>query len=282
MSDVHVALHPCGAEDLDVVARLVDENRRDLAAFRPYAAAEDDPYEHLEAYVREPGREACLVRVDDELAGFTMTRVLETTEREVVEFFVVRRWRRQGVGQQVAATMLRRHPGRWLVTHDEANAPAARFWPATIRSVADGEVAVCETGSASPYPGVEYRFLVGCADEADDPDTASSGREVGVTRGRIAGMSQVPAEGERTEEIVDLGAVTIEQIITGTPDPAMVYDQEQDEWVVVLDGHATLEVAGEQVHMLAGDWILLPARTRHRVLSAARGTRWIAVHHRPV
>src|SRR4029453_7742953 len=151
---------------------------------------------------------------DGELAGFTMTRRLETTEREVAEFFVVRRWRRQGVGQEVAMTMFRRHPGRWLVAHDAANLPAARFWPATIRAAADGEVTVSEKPRSATYPGTEYRFQVASDSMAGRPDDERPEERPALARGRIAGMSQIPAEGERTAELVRMGPVWIEQILT--------------------------------------------------------------------
>ena len=56
---------------------------------------------------------------------------------------------------------------------------------------------------------------------------------------------------------------------------------EADEWVVVLDGSAELEVAGQQRTLAAGDWIVLPAGTPHRVLATTTGTRWLAVHVAP-
>eukprot|EP01138_Halocafeteria_seosinensis_P010377 gb/GECG01010595.1/.p1 GENE.gb/GECG01010595.1/~~gb/GECG01010595.1/.p1 ORF type:complete len:209 (+),score=19.39 gb/GECG01010595.1/:1-627(+) len=70
------------------------------------------------------------------------------------------------------------------------------------------------------------------------------------------------------------------------------YDQEDDEWVVVLQGEAQLQIEGEDSprHLSAGDYLLIPAHTRHRVAStsAARGTEgtvtptvWLAVHHGP-
>ncbi len=54
--------------------------------------------------------------------------------------------------------------------------------------------------------------------------------------------------------------------------------QAWDEWVLVVAGAATLEVSGEQLRLTAGDWVLLPAGTPHRVLTTEHGTHWIAVH----
>jgi cupin 2 domain-containing protein len=60
-----------------------------------------------------------------------------------------------------------------------------------------------------------------------------------------------------------------------------LYDQTQDEWVVLLEGEAELEVAGRHVRLRAGDWLVLPAHTSHRVLATSAGARWLAVHVAP-
>jgi cupin 2 domain-containing protein len=61
------------------------------------------------------------------------------------------------------------------------------------------------------------------------------------------------------------------------------YDQDGDEWVLVVQGHARLEVAGETdlVEMKAGDWVILPAHVRHRVAwtDPLVDTVWLAVHY---
>jgi quercetin dioxygenase-like cupin family protein len=75
-----------------------------------------------------------------------------------------------------------------------------------------------------------------------------------------------------------MGNVMVEQIISSSsPDP-VEYLQVQDEWVVVLDGAAVLDVDGTEVRLEPGDWVLLPAETPHRVLMTEAGTRWLAVH----
>lgn len=59
------------------------------------------------------------------------------------------------------------------------------------------------------------------------------------------------------------------------------YDQAQDEWVLLLQGHARLSLAdGEIIELRAGDYVLLPARCRHRVDWTAPDTEtvWLAVH----
>ena len=57
------------------------------------------------------------------------------------------------------------------------------------------------------------------------------------------------------------------------------YDQEDDEWVTVLRGTATLEFTdGMQMELKAGDYLTIPRRVKHRVARTSTETIWLAVH----
>ena len=79
----------------------------------------------------------------------------------------------------------------------------------------------------------------------------------------------------RIERIVSSGQTTPE---------GHWYDQERDEWVLVIAGAARLRIEGEASDrkLGQGDWILLPAHCRHRVTwtRAEPPTVWLAIHFR--
>ncbi len=91
-----------------------------------------------------------------------------------------------------------------------------------------------------------------------------------------------------TEEVFEtlaMGAnIKIERIISkghSTPENDW-YDQEQDEWVMVLQGHGILEFeAGKELEMKVGDSTNIPAHTRHRVkwTEPNEETIWLAVFY---
>ena len=90
--------------------------------------------------------------------------------------------------------------------------------------------------------------------------------------------------GEIFETIVERGGVRIERIVShgqATPEGEW-YDQEQDEWVLVLSGRAGLLIEGESEPRLLGPGahVDLPAHCRHRVTWTApdEPTLWLAVH----
>jgi cupin 2 domain-containing protein len=98
----------------------------------------------------------------------------------------------------------------------------------------------------------------------------------------FAGLPAV-VSGEELAELLALGRLRIERILSSaTPNP-VVYDQVQDEWVLLLEGRATLEIAGEAVELGPGDHVLIAAHTPHRVLATHPEPRclWLAVHLYP-
>jgi cupin 2 domain-containing protein len=89
-----------------------------------------------------------------------------------------------------------------------------------------------------------------------------------------------PAKGETFEVLAQLGGTTIERIVSSSTPGTEPYDQEHDEWVVLLRGEAELEISGQRMRLGPGDHITLPAHTPHRVLSTTAGALWLAVHVR--
>jgi cupin 2 domain-containing protein len=100
-------------------------------------------------------------------------------------------------------------------------------------------------------------------------------------RGHLPSASGAPPVGERTEEIARVGDVVVEHILSGELESPVDYDQDHEEWVVVLDGRAVVEVGGHRLNMTGGDWLSLPAHVPHRLIDTEPGTSWLALHARP-
>ncbi len=90
------------------------------------------------------------------------------------------------------------------------------------------------------------------------------------------------------DEVVDLIVqnenTKIERIISrGQSSPATGwYDQEKDEWVLVLKGEAIISFDnGKAVNLKAGDHINISAHTKHKVkwTDPQTETVWLAVHY---
>jgi cupin 2 domain-containing protein len=93
------------------------------------------------------------------------------------------------------------------------------------------------------------------------------------------------ADEEVFTELLAREGVRIERIVsTGQSTPAdKPYDQDHDEWVLLLAGSAGLWIEGEgERDLRPGDHVLIAAHRRHHVTRTAKGepTIWLAVHFR--
>jgi predicted acetyltransferase len=97
----------------------------------------------VDAYWSDAWRHPHLVRVDGKLAGFALvqqrSRITgDQTTWDVAEFFVMRRYRRQGVGAIIATRIFETFRGRWEVRERTKNHAAIAFWRRVIGAYTDG------------------------------------------------------------------------------------------------------------------------------------------------
>ena len=106
-----------------------------------------------------------------------------------------------------------------------------------------------------------------------------------VPSGNLFSVPEALPGGEVFEDLLAGPSVRIERILSSgqaTP-PGAWLDQDDDEWVALLQGEATLEYEdASRVSLGAGDWVFIPAHTRHRVASTSSDPvcLWLTVHGR--
>ena len=104
-----------------------------------------------------------------------------------------------------------------------------------------------------------------------------------MKRGSLFETVQPSAE-EFTEILKSFGQVRIERIVSHghVSPPGFWYDQDDWEYVAVLQGSAELQTESEKFTMNAGDWVMIPAHERHRVIytSTEPPCVWLAIFGR--
>ena len=118
--------------DRPVLRRLIELYRHDFSEFddTDVDSHGEFGYRYLDHYWTEPDRHAFLIRCDGRWAGFALVR--SGDPHDMAEFFVMRKYRRSGVGREAAREVLHRFPGRWTVRQLLTNPAATEFWRVAI------------------------------------------------------------------------------------------------------------------------------------------------------
>ncbi|MBN1766128.1 MAG: GNAT family N-acetyltransferase [Sedimentisphaerales bacterium] len=135
----------------------------DLSEFTGWPCRDDGLFgmNDLSEYWEDKTKFPFLIKVDSELAGFTLVNRWDPMEPEATceayEFFILRRFRRRGVGRYAAETLFELFPGRWLVAQLPRNKPAIAFWRNVIDHYTGGHYE--ENLEYSQHHGKEMNIL---------------------------------------------------------------------------------------------------------------------------
>jgi predicted acetyltransferase len=147
MSDDAVALRFATEQDRPLLANLLELYLHDFSETFPLELGPDGRYgyDRLSSYWLEPGRRfPFVIECGGAIAGFALvTRgspfTIDPNDLDVAEFFVVRRFRRAGVGQRAAFLLWDRLPGHWIVRVVEDNRRGMAFWPRAVGAYTGGK-----------------------------------------------------------------------------------------------------------------------------------------------
>lgn len=138
---------PATPDQEPILANLLELYAHDFSEFQHLELGDDGRfgYKHLPLYWREPNRRPFLVRIDGKLAGLVLVKQGseisgDETVWDMAEFFVVRGYRRRGIGTDVAHQVWRKFPGMWEVRVMESNGSACRFWERAISAFAGASI----------------------------------------------------------------------------------------------------------------------------------------------
>ncbi|MGH2634171.1 MAG: GNAT family N-acetyltransferase [Tepidiformaceae bacterium] len=136
-----VTLEPAEFTDKSVLRNLLQLYLHDFSEFTGEDVGPDGlyGYHYLDHYWTDPDRYPFFIRVEGVVAGFVLVRA--TAPYDMAEFFVMRKYRRLGVGSVAANLAFERFPGPWQVRELLANLPAQAFWRRVIGAYTGGAFA---------------------------------------------------------------------------------------------------------------------------------------------
>jgi predicted acetyltransferase len=159
-------LHVATQSDAQLLSNLLELYIHDVCVVFPTVELGPDGrfgYPKLPLYWSDPKhRFAYLVRQRGRVAGFVLaTRGSPVTADpdvfDVAEFFVVRKYRRLGVGRRAAFLLWKCLPGKWTVRVSEGNRAAVTFWSDIVAEFASG-TAVEDTRPGEPNAWRVFSF----------------------------------------------------------------------------------------------------------------------------
>ncbi len=123
-------------------------------------------FDYLDHYWTQKGCFPFFIKVDSKLAGLILVNdypeVPEETDYTMSEFFVMHKYRQQGVGRYAATFVFDRFKGRWQLKRHPKNLASVRFWDSVVARYTGGNFRLIQTGLEEAYadgtPGDVFLF----------------------------------------------------------------------------------------------------------------------------
>lgn len=143
-----VLVEAATAGQRDLLAGLLQLYLHDLSAVEGWEVDESGSFgdDDLNGCWTDDWRHPFVIRASGKVAGFAIVDqgsdvTTDPSVFDMAEFFVLRRWRRQGVGREATRQLLARFPGRWEVRPFPGYRPGEEFWRRVCHECATGDVA---------------------------------------------------------------------------------------------------------------------------------------------
>jgi predicted acetyltransferase len=140
-----VTLEEVGEPQAGTVERLLQLYLYDFSEIEGLRIDDTGHYRNVSPWThwKSPHHHAFVVRVDGELAGLVLVKPAtddwsDEPTRIVDEFFIMRKFRRRGVGREVTRRLFDRLPGRWSLNQTQHNYTAQAFWRTVLGEYTGG------------------------------------------------------------------------------------------------------------------------------------------------
>jgi len=166
-----VAVVRATSDEFAMVAQLMQLYLHDFSEFAPLGSPHGEIgrdgrfiFPNLASYWTQPRREVLLVRVAGRLAGFILINDWSASgqhvEFAIAEFFIARKYRRNGFGTEAARQAIQGRSGAWEIAVAAYNVPALAFWKKALPEIHGGRIDIIHS-KGSRWEGPIYRLQSG-------------------------------------------------------------------------------------------------------------------------
>lgn len=127
-----------------IIKNLMQFYMYDFSEFIDLDVQEDglyETYKNLGDYWKDENRFPYIIQKDEKYIGFVLVRFIEDAQHtyfSIAEFFIMKKYRRNGTGKTIAHQIFNLHEGEWEVFQKESNKPAQLFWKKVIDEYTNG------------------------------------------------------------------------------------------------------------------------------------------------
>ena len=121
-------------------------------------------YPYLDNYWTEAKRYPYLLQIDGTTVGFCLVNTYcvlpeNNGAYSIGEFFVLKKYRRLGVGREVAVRIIKDFPGKWEIRVLEKNEEGKAFWRKVISDLTAGKFAE-QSSDSETWKGLILSFSI--------------------------------------------------------------------------------------------------------------------------
>lgn len=136
-----IQITPASIQQQAVIAQLYELYTYEMTDLADFDINDDGyyRYQELPLFWSTPNRYPYLILVDNKLAGFALIQQGSPIDDapdvwDIAEFFIMRKFRKKGIGQFVAKSVWEAHPGLWQIRVWENNLVAHQFWNNIVKN----------------------------------------------------------------------------------------------------------------------------------------------------
>ncbi|MBT7775616.1 MAG: GNAT family N-acetyltransferase [Anaerolineae bacterium] len=160
MIGINIEIKPASIEQKSVIANLIELYKHDLSEFELTDLNEHGRYgyKYLDHYWVEKNRHPFIICVDKKIAGFVLVNDITLTENGdlcIAEFFIMKKYRRKGIGKKVAFDIFSRFDLKWELSVSQDNTSGKAFWKQIIKEYTNQDYEIIENQN-----DLVYRFKV--------------------------------------------------------------------------------------------------------------------------
>ena len=139
--NLELRLKPAKIEDKPTIENLLELYCYDFSQYTNADVNEIGKYcyKYLDNYWTDTRRFPFLILFGGKIVGFVFVRELNKNNFEIAEFFILRKYRRLGIGRKIAWQIFEMFTGNWQISQLLKNLPAQNFWRNVVGEFTNGD-----------------------------------------------------------------------------------------------------------------------------------------------